>query len=291
MESKVNGNRSGQEGYGAFPDQRRLDWTPAITTVAILGFCFMFTVAPSGTDEQAISDQSEQATASRDAPQNDQRVPVIFTLIALVGATAARIIRSGIQSVHHITPPDFSIANTLNSRCWAEVVSPVVLSFCTVSLVETMTSYLDDAEAICGSEKDFNWNLAMGDWEHYDKAAGIWLIHFLVCAIASGLLLYLWPRSWPGSRTSWRWLVLHSVSLAGTVRAVLMAGPCVARTSLQFTLSYSLFTLAGIWLVANWRCVFRQSLDDVHIQLPLYALSLYLVAWAPVHVYCQPNGC
>ncbi|CAI6093071.1 unnamed protein product [Clonostachys chloroleuca] len=291
MEPKVRSNRSEQEGYSPFPGRRRLDWTPAFTTVAILGLCFLFTVSPSGTDGQAIGGQFEQATGSGDAPQNDQRVSVIFTLIALVGATATRIIRNGIQSVHHIVSPDSSVADALTSRCWAGVVSPVGLSFFAVSLIETMTSYLDDAEAICGSQKDFNWNMAVGDREHYDKAAGIWLIHVLVCAIASGLLLYLRPQSWPGSRTSSRWLVLHYALLVGIVTAVLVAGPCVARTLLQSALSYSLFTLTGIWLLANWRCIFRQSLSDVDIQLPLYALSLYLVAWAPVQAYCQPNGC
>uniref|UniRef100_A0A8H7NHX9 Uncharacterized protein n=1 Tax=Bionectria ochroleuca TaxID=29856 RepID=A0A8H7NHX9_BIOOC len=291
MEPKISSNRSEQEGYSAFPGRRRLDWTPAFTTAAILGLCFLFTVSLSGTDEQAIGGQSEQATGDGDAPQNDRRVSVMFTLIALVGATATQIIRSGIQSVRHVVPPNSSVADALDSRCWAEVVSPVALSFYTASLVETMTSYLDDAEAICGSEKDFNSNLAVGDREHYDKAAGIWLIHFLVCAMASGLLLYLWPQAWSGSRTSSRWLGLHSASLVGTVTAVLVAGPCVARTLLQSALSNSLFTPTGIWLLANWRCVFQQSLDDAHIQLPLYALSLYLVAWAPVHAYCQLNGC
>ncbi|CAH0026197.1 unnamed protein product [Clonostachys rhizophaga] len=189
MEPKVSVNRSGQEGYSAFPGRRRLDWTPAFTTVAIFGLFFLFTVSPSGTDELAINSQPEKATDSGDAPQKDQRVPVIFALIALLGATATRIICSGIQSVHYIVPPDSFISDALNSRCCAEVVSPVALSFCTVSLVETMTSYIDGAEAICGSEKDFNWNIATGDRDHYDKAAGIWLIHFLVCAIASGLLL------------------------------------------------------------------------------------------------------
>ncbi|CAH0003762.1 unnamed protein product [Clonostachys byssicola] len=290
MESKVSANRSKQNVCGAFPGRRRLDWTPAITTVAILGLCFLFSVSPSGNNEQAMNAQSEQVTGSGNA-QNDQRVPVIFTLIALVGATATRIIRSGIQSVHHIVPRDSSITDAHNSRFWAGVLSPVALSFYTVSLVETMTSYLDGVEAICGSEKDFKWNMAVGDWEHYDKAAGIWLIHFLVCAIASGLLLHLWPQSWPGTRTSSRWLVLHYASLVGTVTAVLVVGPCLARTFLQFALSCSLFTLTGIWLLANWRCVFQQSLNDVHIQLPLYALSLYLVGWAPVHAYCQTNGC
>ncbi|CAG9941647.1 unnamed protein product [Clonostachys rosea f. rosea IK726] len=253
MEPKISSNRSEQEGYSAFPGRRRLDWTPAFTTAAILGLCFLFTVSLSGTDEQAIGSQSEQATGDGDAPQNDRRVPVIFTFIALVGATATQIIRNGIQSLHHVVPPDSSVADALDSRCWAEIVSPVALSFYSASLIETMTSYLDDSEAICGSEKDFNSNLAVGDRQHYDKAAGIWLTHFLVCAMATGLLLYLWPQSWPGSRTSSRWLLLHSTSLVGTVTAVLVAGPCVARTLLQSALSYSLFTHTGIWLLVNWR--------------------------------------
>jgi hypothetical protein len=153
MEPKISSNRSEQEGYSAFPGRRRLDWTPAFTTAAILGLCFLFTVSLSGTDEQAIGGQSEQATGDGNAPQNDRRVPVIFTFIALVGATATQIIRNGIQSLHHVVPPDSSVADALDSRCWAEIVSPVALSFYSASLIETMTSYLDDAEAICGSRR------------------------------------------------------------------------------------------------------------------------------------------
>ncbi|VUC27047.1 unnamed protein product [Clonostachys rosea] len=288
MEPKVRANLTEQEGYSAFPGPRRLDWTPAITTVAILALCFQFTITPSATGEHIGNGERECSPSNGDTPENDQRIPLIFTLIALLGGTATQIIRDGIQSVHHIAPPGSPIAGALISRCWAEVISPAALSFYTVALVETMTAYLDDAEAICGCGKDFNMNMALED---YDKAAGIWLIHLLVCAIASSLLLYLWPQTWPGSDTGWRWLTLYFVSLVGTVTVILRAGPCVARTFLQSALFYSLFTFIGIWFLANSQRLFRQSLDNVHIQLPLYLLSLCLVAWAPVQAYCQPWGC